>query len=506
MRSSTTIKSALTASLLTFLLNMSGLAQSPARVTQLDSLFSSLAAYHFIYGNVLVAADGKVLYQKSTGFTNIREGIKTNAQTTFELASLSKVFTAVAIMQLYEKHQLRLDDQVARLLPEFPFTAITVRQLLSHTSGLPDFDLFNALNQQDPKRIMTNADIIPALKALATQPDQPGQQWKYSSPGIGLLALIVEKKSGLAFKDYLARFIFKPAGMAQSYLNSGSAPVSDPDRAIPYELPAYFSSDLVPADTAGRNQYFLRVSGGVYGPGLLVSSIGDMFKFDKALFSGKLVKKYALDTMLTPVKLNDGSLARAKHYPGEVNFGLGWFICNDPVLGKIVFHSGFKPGTSTILLHNLTKQRTVILLDHGSSPSTSNSAFNALRLLNGMPTEHLRSAVTFKYGDDLLKKGPDYATIHLQELRRDTLHYTMTAIDWIAVAYDLLRTGHTEQALQTFQTGYTLYPDHPFLSQIYADVLVKANKKDEAIMLYQRSLKLNPKNEQAVKALKLLEP
>lgn len=489
-----------------FALESSHCIGQSSTVTKMDSLFSALDKYHFIYGNVLVAENGNVVYKHSYGYSNINEKIHNNDGTTFELASLSKVFTAVAVMQLYEKRRLTLDDKVAKFLPEFPYPSITIRQLLSHTSGLPDFEVFDGYKRADSSVIMTNEDIVPALKRLGKADIIPGRKWSYSSPGIGLLAMIVEKITGQSFSAYLTAHIFKPAGMKQTYLNSAKSPVNDEKRAIPYALPAYYSSDLVPADTMNRNKHFLEVSGGVVGPGLLVSSTGDLYSFDRALFSGKLLKKPTLDTMLTPVKLTDGSLAKANHYPGDVNFGLGWFIYNDPAMGKVVFHSGFKPGTGTILLHALTKNQTIILLDHGSSPSTNVTAFNALSLLNGRPAVLLKSAVTFSYGDDLLKKGPDYAAIRVQQLRQDTVHYTMAPVDWIAVGYDFYRTGYTSQALETFKTGYTLYPDHPFLCQVYADVLAKAGKKDEAVMLYQKCLKLNPDNKEAAEQLKQLQP
>lgn len=484
------------------LLGLSKQSFGQIHVKKLDSLFSDLNDLGFIYGNVLIAEKGVPLYQRSFCYSNIENKRKNDDDTAFELASLSKVYTAVAIMQLYEKRKLKLDDPTIMYLREFPYPEITIRQLLSHTSGLPDFQIFDSLYKKNPERVMTNADIIPALKSLGKPALRPGEKWSYSSPGIGLLALIVENISGLTFSEYLHKNIFKPASMKRSYINPMAKPVKDERRAIPYAHSTYFSPDLELADTMRSNQYFLHISGGVEGPGLMVSSADDLLKFDQALYSGKLLKKETINEMFTPTKLSDGSYAIEPNLPGKAFFGLGWFISQDTTMGKIVFHPGHKTGTSTIMLRNLSKQQTVILLDNGNSPSLNTAALNALKLLNNRPAEPVKALLTFTYGRDLVKRGPDYALIHLQMLRSDTSHYTMAERDWIAMGYEFFRHQHISQSLETFKIGYMLYPEHPLLCRLYGDVLIKANKKEEAAWLYKKSLRLNPEDKETATALR----
>jgi hypothetical protein len=135
-------------------------------------------------GSVLAARNGQIVFQQSHGWANIEERIPNSASTNFELTSLSKVFTAVAVMQLVQKSAIRLDDPVNKYLKDFPYKTITVRQLLSHTGGLPDFELFDKAYQAKPDRVFTKEDIIPALKEWGPLKLAPGQQWSYSSPGI----------------------------------------------------------------------------------------------------------------------------------------------------------------------------------------------------------------------------------------------------------------------------------------------------------------------------------
>ncbi|RXF68831.1 serine hydrolase [Arcticibacter tournemirensis] len=483
---------------------VSGLAVGQQTQNKLGELFNELYERNMINGNVLVAVRGGIIYQRSFGLQNTETAVLNNKATNFELASLSKVITAVAVMQLAERRLVELNEPVKKYLPDFPYPAITVRHLLSHTSGLPDFELFDAAINEEPNRVMTNADIIPALKKWGPLKLSPGQQWSYSSPGIGLLALIIEKVTNLKFQEYLTRNIFKKAAMTASYSVLNRNYQHDPHKAVPYALPFYFSNDFVLADTMARNVKFLHQSGGVEGPGLLVSNVTDLYRFDEALFGGRLLKPSTLKIMFKPQRLADGSLATAPHAPGKALFGLGWFILPDSSAGKIVFHSGYKPGTTTILMHNITKRQCIIVLDNGSSPGVHASAMNAMQLINGKPAGNVKTAVTFPYGKTLLTSGPDAALVHMQTLVSDTLHYTMAARDWIAMGYEFYRTEHQKEALETFRMGFILYPDNDFLCMLYADALVKSDKRKEAKMLYLRAQKLNPKNPEIVSRLEKL--
>lgn len=460
------------------------IAQVPV-IAQLDTTLYN--------GSVLAARKGLVIFLQSHGWADIAAHIPNRATTNYELASLSKVFTAVAVMQLVQRSYIRLDDPINKYLREFPYNKITVRQLLSHTGGLPDFEIFDKMYQANPDRVFTKEDIIPALKEWGPLKLAPGQQWSYSSPGIGLLALIVEKVSHVSFQAYLSKHIFHPAGMVHTYLHN----IKDSTRAKPYNHPYYFSSDYEWSDTVPRNQQFLHESGGVEGPGLVVSSTVDLFAFTQALFSGKMGCN--LDTMFTPVKLSDGSLAIAKHYPGQLNFGLGWFLVPE---SGIVLHSGFKPGTNTILVHDLNTDATVILLDNANSPGIVQSGFNVMRSLLSQPQEVMKIPLTFPFARDLMTHGVDHAMLLLGNMLPDTLHYKALAMDWIAMGYELFRTGHLQEALTTYRTGYVLYPENDFLCMLYGDAIAQDGDPATAKTFYQKALLLNPGNKEAAARLK----
>ncbi|HEX9510023.1 MAG TPA: serine hydrolase domain-containing protein [Puia sp.] len=362
---------------------LSGLRLSAQENTpqRLDSLFRAVVsdpAMHF-NGTVLVAENGKIIYRNAVGYADIDKKIMNGGATRFSLASLSKVFTAVAVMQLKENGKLKLDDPLGKFLPDFPYPAITIRQLLSHTSGLPDFmEIFPSNQAPGSNRPLTNQDIIPALKKWDKLVAPPGARWSYSSPGMALLALLVEKISGLSFPQYVSVYICKPAGLQHTYVNTPYSPVPDPSRALLYANPGASSAALTAADSVKTN--FTDPIQTMIGPGLVVSSAEDLLRFDQALYGGNLLRSASQEEMFTPVKLSDGSLARLQRAP--LYGGLGWGIDIDTSFGKVVSHTGGSPGIATILLRNLRTRLTVIVLENTDNRGPLAFGLNAMNILN----------------------------------------------------------------------------------------------------------------------------
>jgi CubicO group peptidase (beta-lactamase class C family) len=331
-------------------------------------------------GTVLVAGHGKILYKNSVGYADISDKVLNSDSTRFPLASLSKVFTAVAVMQLVENGKLKLEDHLIQYLPDFPYPAITLRQLLSHTSGLPDFREIFEKGKNQP---LTNADIIPALKEYNHLIAEPGTRWSYSSVGYALLAQLVEKISSLSFSKYVTENIFRPAGMLHSYVLTPYSKYPDSLRAISYVHHGNLleASDSVKTDLTSPWQTIL-------GPGLVVSSAGDLLLFSEALFEDKLLRATTQDQMYTPVKLLSGQLAELAHAP--LYSGLGWAIDMDHESGTIVSHNGGSPGISTILLRNLETRQTVIALENTDNMGTLDFGVNAMNILNHKPVRRFR--------------------------------------------------------------------------------------------------------------------
>jgi len=211
---------------------------------KLDSLFHVLDTGHTFNGNVLVSEKNKVVYSRSIGDAELNSGKKHTIASAFQIGSVSKTFTAVAILQLVQQHKIQLKDPYIKYFPDFPYPNIHIDQLLTHTSGLPDKEaLFFPLIDKDSSLKVGNEDIIPALKQSGKPlAFTPGSEWRYCNIGYALLASLVEKVSGETFSNYLDRHIFGPAGMKDSYL-LGSRP-ADTNRVAGYLVRHHYLGDM----------------------------------------------------------------------------------------------------------------------------------------------------------------------------------------------------------------------------------------------------------------------
>jgi CubicO group peptidase (beta-lactamase class C family) len=466
---------------------------------RLDEYFDSVHTDGWMNGNVLIAEDGKIVYKKSFGYADFQNQTPNSDSTLFPLGSISKTFTAIAVLQLKEKGKLHLEDPLSRYLTNFPYPAITISQVLSHTSGLPDDDaLLDSLVAKHPEKIFTNADIIPALidyQRSRNLPFQPGERWSYSSLGYNLLALLVEKLSRQPFATYMRQHIFIPAHMASTYVEASLSQEKDRNRTTNYQYNNHYEMKLLKMDTVGDHKEWTYNTAGLMGAGNVISTALDMLNYDQALYGGILLKQETLAEAYTPVKLNNGQNNSA--IPGY-SYGLGWFISTDTTRGKIVQHSGALPGVSTMLLRNLTRKQCIIILQNiQASPFIG---YNAMDLLNGKPVKYKKS-LGFIYGRDLFQKGGDYALTHFVTLKADTATYELKESEMDRVALEMNRNWLKAQTLETLKINTLLFPDSWKAYNNYAAALMKYKQKEGAAMMYQKSLGLNPGNEEAKKAL-----
>jgi len=476
----------------------------------MDSVFNAQSGNGLLMGNLLVAEHGTVVYQRSFGYRDLSKKIPNTASSAFALASVSKQFTSTAVLQLKEKGKLRLDDHLTQYFPDFPFPEITLRHLLTHTSGLPDYELFDGLIEKEPDRIFTNKDIIPALKLWSKGLYfKPGDGWQYSNMNYCLLALLIEKLSGETLQSYLTKNIFKPAGMRHTYIENLLIKKNNPDRTVNYEYPSYYATRLVLVDSIADDHQMIFNLGGFYGQGGLTTTADDLLRFDNAYFSGKLINAGNLAEAITPVKLNNGTTAHGKDALGDMGgcgYGYGWFVLNDTTKGRIVCHDGGRPGISTAHLHNMRTDQTVILLEN--APENCNTlAVCAYHLLNREPIQIPGIPLINIYARTLVNEGADAATVKLQYLRDNPKYQMPNDWTWVQLGYQFL-FGKTKQiplAVEALKTASLLYPDNWYISQGYAGALEQAGKKDLAILMYKKCIAENPKADFAAGRLKYLE-
>ncbi len=383
--------------------------------------------------------------------------------------------------------------------------------MLSHTSGLPDYSVFKEAINDDPDRIFTDEDIIPQMQARKIPLlFQPGDKWYYCNLNFDLLVLLVEKISKMKFEDYLRKNILAPAGMQDTYIKTpliNSRPL--PREAYNYDYPYLYSEKTIRVmDDFALFRYKVHYYNlaGLVGDGYLYSTTEDLYRFDQALYAGRLLSQAALDLAFTPTLLNNGSPADAGIGIGKASYGLGWFIFQDSSAGKIVWHTGGDAGCWTILLRNIDKKQCVVVLDNSEDPATYKNGVSVLNLLNHKPLLTAKKSLAGIYGKDLVAKGGDFAIGHLQQLRTDSADYYLSEGEMNSLGYQLLNNGYQPQALEAFMINTLLFTHSGNAFDSYGEALLRAGKKEEAIMMYKRSIQLDPKNEGGRKILEGLSP
>jgi len=292
--------------------------------TEVESFIDSAFGHRPFNGSVLVAKNGQVVYEKYSGFWDPRiRRDSISPSTPFHLASVSKTFTAMAIMKMQEEGKLRITDPVSKYFTDFPLKGVTIKTLLNHRSGIPNYVHYMERLGWDRKKQVTNKDVLDFIVAhyKNIQINQPDKRFSYSNTNYALLALIVEKISGLPFPEYMETSFFEPLGMHDTYVFT----MSDSARF----LHSYFSS--------GR-EYAFDYLDQVYGDKNVYSTVRDMLKWDQALYGGTFFKKETLDSAFSGYSFEK---------PGINNYGLGWRMFLLKSGKKFVYHNGWWHGNRT---------------------------------------------------------------------------------------------------------------------------------------------------------------
>ena len=306
--------------------------------------------------SLAVVKDGKIVLARGFGLANVEHQVPVRPETIFQSGSTGKQFTATAVMMLVEEGKLSLDDKITKYFPEAPesWGKITLRHLLTHTSGMtdypPDFDL---------RRDYTEDDLLQRIKKIPLA-FQPGEKWSYSNLAYVTLGILIHKVSGKFYGDFLQERIFKPLDMSTARIISEADII--PNRAAGYRV----------ANGQLKNQNWVSPSLNTTADGALYLTVYDMAKWDAALYTEKLLKRSSLEQMWTPVKLNDGNTSP---------YGFGWGLGN--VRGHhIIEHGGSWQGFKAQISRYVDDKLTIILFANQTRANQAKLAHDIAGLIN----------------------------------------------------------------------------------------------------------------------------
>jgi len=424
---------------------------------KIDTFLTSFGNKVNLNGNVLVAEKGKVIYKKSFGFSNDSTKEKLNENSIFELASVSKQFTAMAIVILKEKGKLNYDDKMAKYIPELSnYDNITLRHLLNHTSGLPDYmEIMDTAF--DKSKIATNNDIINLFARL--KPPvlfESNTQWQYSNTGYTLLASIIERVSGMSYAEYLSKVIFKPLKMTNTFVYTRRyAPKEISNYAYGYVYSDSLKKYFLP-DNLAETKMVVWLDG-IVGDGTVNSTVMDLLKWDSALYTDKLISKESKNEVFTSSELNDKT---------KTNYGFGWFIEDNGVYGNIVNHSGGWPGYMTLVDRHIQNDKTIIVLLNYINDNTY------------IPVSDLRRLL---YNIEPIK----YIELTNEEKEKFAGEYKNSKGKIVSMIYEsgtLYRTTDDGEKFELKAISKTKFQMMKYSPDVFYDFIIKDNKIEKYIM------------------------
>jgi len=300
-----------------------------------DFVEKNLSAKHF-NGGILVAKNGVPVYERYTGFSNLRTKDSMTAETPLQVASTGKTLTAAAILKLVQEGKIGLDDPLERFFPNFPYPGVTVKMLLNHRSGLPNYLYYFEHFKWKRNIPATNQDVLntlyqwhPPLTSLT------GKHFTYCNTNYVLLALIIEKVSGVSYPQYMKDNFFIPLQMNSTFVKTQAD-----------------SANVVYSYKANGGIWMPDFSDGPYGDKNIYSTCRDLLKWDQALYDGRIIRQDLLDSAFKGYSFEK---------PGVKNYGLGWHLLLLPNNKKVVYHNGKWHGFTSAFARLTDEHVTIIM-------------------------------------------------------------------------------------------------------------------------------------------------
>ncbi len=448
-------------------------AQANDHADRIDELVRVYFEDERFNGTVLVAENGEVIYRKGWGMANKEWSIPNGPKTRFRIASMSKQFTAMMIMQLVQEGRIGLDDRLTDHIPEFRQDTggqVTIHHLLTHTSGLPDYSDAPGFWNELMRHPMSPEFVIDSLSSGDFHFD-PGTQYRYNNGGFYLLSLIVERITGQDFGEALQERIFQPLGMTDSGLDVPGTILES--RATGYEQ---FVDGF-------ENAPFRQIDN-LLGTGAVYSTVDDLYLWDRALYTDRLLRPEYKEIMFTPFLQNYAYGLRVNWVPlgesGDSTLSIG--------------HTGSVAGFNSRIVRLPEDGHCIILLCNIAGwTQLSDMNEGIINILYDLDYEPPRKSIAKRLYRTIMAEGLDAGLAEYRRLKEEQPdEYDFDEGELNTLGYRLLRTERGREAVAIFQLNAENHPDSWNVWDSLGEALFRNGRIEEALEAHRRSLELNP--------------
>jgi CubicO group peptidase (beta-lactamase class C family) len=466
-------------------------AQSKAKL--IDQFIQSYHDNQTFNGSVLVAKNGKVVFQKGYGAANREWNQPHTIATKFRIASLTKQFTAMLVMQLKQSGKLRLEDPVTKFLPWYNKSIgdkVTIHHLLTHTSGIPDYtsrgEFFNkiSLHTYSPK------EFVDKFCSDSLQ-FEPGTAYNYSNSNYYILGAVIESITEKAYSQVLKDQIFDVVGMVNSGVDEPNAIIQNRASGYNYNYGDYTNADYI--DMAST----------IYAAGGIYTTIDDLLKWDNALYGETLLSAENKAILFTPLlnKYAYGIIVNKVHMPElkkEVTF---------------MAHSGAINGFRSVMVREVEDRELIIVLSNTVINNNygldlypiSNRLYS---IMHGLPYEHPKPSIASVVGERLKRENAREAIRFFHSIKaqgKDKYDFSTMESEFNSLGYYLLGKERIGDAIAIFKLNTEVYPTSWNVFDSYAEGLMIGGERELAIKNYKQSLELNPENTNAKEQIAKLQ-
>ncbi|MBB1302476.1 MULTISPECIES: serine hydrolase domain-containing protein [unclassified Pseudoalteromonas] len=464
---------------MTALLLLSHTAIAGEHAKEMDAFIEQFHGFKQFNGNVLVAKQGKVIFEKSYGYANFEWDIKNTAETKFRIGSITKQFTALLILQLAQQNKIQLDAPLATYLPDYRQdigNKITIRQILNHTSGLSNYTQTKTFRSEYSRNPYSVDEFI---KLLCSDDllFEPGTQFRYSNSGYFILGAVIEKVTQQRYQDVLQENIFKPLNMHNTGYDSHAKIINQRASGYSNNLDGYTNADYLDMSIP-------------YAAGSIYSTARDLVKWDQALYTNKLINKELKKQMYTVSE--------------QRNYALGWEVnqLDADKYGKPltqVQHGGGIEGFNAFISRIIEDQLLVIILNNtGGAPMTPMTK-GLTNIFYGKPYDGATENVDSQLYHALQNGGIAQLKSKYNQLDEQKVPLRERSINYFG--YELIAMKKLDAAIAVFELNAAKYPDSANTHDSLGEAYLTANKPVLALKSYQRALELNPDSESAKQAI-----